>query len=411
MKILMIAPACYPVNGPEAIVNMKLLQAFSRAGDISVDLISRNFSYIYPSEGIDKYGVKVNELHLVEYVPHKNIATLWRYFLSFFYFHIVFFESIWAVETLRVIKKLVKENKYDYVLTKNAPSFLLGAYLKSKGVKWVASWNDPYPGSFYPYPYGLGKNNKGTHHERRIIKKMRMADFHIFPSYLLQEHMRTYLRAPIGKCKVIPHVVLENIIQVRRIQEKSENNEVLRIIHSGNLYGQRNPLCFFRAVENLLKSDPSIKINITILGRLDDKYLPELEKLPLLKNSVFFLKPVEYQQSLVLLDSYDVACVLEAPCRKGEAVFLPTKVSDFMQQGIPIMALSPLDGVLHGMYKKGNIGYYGDVTDVKSIEVAINSLYKDFKENKLKSNVIDDSFLSTSVVESYREVADYLKTC
>ena len=410
MKILMIAPACYPVNGPEAIVNMKLLQAFSQAGDISVDLISRNFSYIYPSEGIDKYGVKVNELHIVEYAPHKNIATLWRYFLSLIYFRIVFIESIWAVEALRIVRKMVKENEYDFVLTKNAPSFLIGAYLKRKGMKWVASWNDPYPGSFYPYPYGLGRNNKGSHHERRIIKKMRMADFHIFPSFLLQEHMRTYLKAPIDKCKVIPHVILENNIQVRRLLGRSENNDVLKIIHSGNLYGQRNPLCFFRAVEKVLESDSSIRISITILGRIDDKYLPELDRLPLLKKCVYFLNPVEYQQSLVLLDSFDIACVLEAPCKKGEAVFLPTKVSDFMQQGIPIMALSPLDGVLHGMYKKGNFGYYGDVTDEKSIEVTITLLYKDFKEHRLKSNVIDDSFLSTNVVSSYRKIADYLKS-
>ncbi|MCS2411475.1 hypothetical protein NXY27_20860 [Phocaeicola vulgatus] len=51
------------------------------------------------------------------------------------------------------MKKLFSQNKYDYVLTKDSPSLLLGYYLrKKKGLKWVATWNDPYPESKYGSP-------------------------------------------------------------------------------------------------------------------------------------------------------------------------------------------------------------------------------------------------------------------
>ena len=40
-KILMIAPASYPVNGAEAIVNIKLLKALSDSGKFEIDLISK----------------------------------------------------------------------------------------------------------------------------------------------------------------------------------------------------------------------------------------------------------------------------------------------------------------------------------------------------------------------------------
>lgn len=405
MRILMMAPACYPVNGAEAIVNMKLLQAFSQAEDVTVDLISRNNAYTYPSDEIEKYGVKINELHLVEYVPHMNIATFWRLILSQLYFRISYFDSVWAVEALRVVRNLVKKNKYDFVLTKNAPSFLLGAYLKRKGLKWVASWNDPFPSSYYPHPYGKGKDCKGTRLERRMIKQMRLADCHVFPTFLLQEHMRYYLQVPQDKCIVIPHVVLSNKDQEsgRPIEKK---HDVLKIIHSGNLYGQRNPSSFFHAIENVLESDPNAKISITILGKIDDRFLPELDGLPRVKQCLSFLPPIEYQQSLSLLDNYDLACVIEAPCKKGEAVFLPTKVTDFMQKGIPIMAISPQDGVLHDLYKNGNIGYYGDVTNVNSIELSLRSAYEDFVGDGVKENVIDDSFYAANVVESYRLIAE-----
>ena len=43
------------------------------------------------------------------------------------------------------------------MITKNYPSELLGYYLKKKyNIKWVATWNDPFPHEKYPHPYGNG---------------------------------------------------------------------------------------------------------------------------------------------------------------------------------------------------------------------------------------------------------------
>lgn len=402
----MIAPACYPVNGAEAIVNMKLLQAFARAEDVTVDLISRNNTYTYPSDSLESYGVRINELFLIESVPHMDIPTFWKMLLSLIHFHYASFDSVWAVSVLPIVKKLIRKNHYDFILTKNAPSYLLGAYLKRKGLNWVASWNDPFPSGFYPYPYGNGKDWVGTRKDHKVIKQMRKASFHVFPTYLLQEHMRTFLQIPEDRCKVIPHVVLKEKNTMNSLQRKADlMNDTLSIIHSGNLYGHRNPLTFFSAVNNVLVANPSYKISVTILGKMDDKFKHELGKMSKLKKCLTFLPPVEYQKSLSLLEDYDVACVIEAPCRKGEAVFLPTKVTDFMQMGIPVLAISPNDGVLHQLYRNGNIGYYGDVSNTAAIEDEIIKMYRDFTANGLKNNIIGDSFYADSVVESYREIA------
>ena len=67
MNILVIAPKSYPVSGAEAIVNMKMLQAFSRDSFFEVDLVSRKYSdETYPTGSIEEYGVKINKLHIVE---------------------------------------------------------------------------------------------------------------------------------------------------------------------------------------------------------------------------------------------------------------------------------------------------------------------------------------------------------
>lgn len=410
----MIAPACYPVTGAEAIVNMKLLQAFAKFDDVTVDLISRSQSSTYPSGEIDSYGIRVRELHVINITPHYNLDTFYKMFVSLVKFKIVFFDSIWAVAALPLIHKLIKKYKYDFVLTKNAPSYLLGAYLQRKGLKWVASWNDPFPPIFYPPPYSTYSKSsdcKISSLDKKIVSIMRKADYHIFPSYMLQEHMRSYLGVSEDICRVIPHCVLADNTIVKRegLYSNDERPRKLRIVHSGNLYGHRNPTTFFNALDNALESNPQMQIEVAIIGGIDEKWKKGMAQYSRLEKIIQIIPPVEYKKSLDLLSDYDLAFIIEAACNPGGAVFLPTKVTDFMQVGIPIMAISPKDGVLHQMYKEGNVGYFADVTDTDSIKEEIIKIYNDFKEDKINNNIIDKHFLPKGVVEAYREIGKMCK--
>ena len=120
------------------------------------------------------------------------------------------------------------------------------------------------------------------------------------------------------------------------------------------------------------------------------------------------MAPVEYTRALQVLNNYSLACIIEAPCNDGEAVFLPTKVTDFMQVGIPIMAISPKDGVLHEMYKCGIIGYYCNVRDERSIEYSLLKAYRDLNSNGLTCNNVDESFYPSQIVKGYRDIAIHL---
>ena len=85
---------------------------------------------------------------MVENKGGFSLKVLWQSIKSLFILKSAFPTCHWAVRALPIVNKLIKENDYDLVLTKNAPSFLLGAYLKDKGLRWVASWNDPFPTKF-----------------------------------------------------------------------------------------------------------------------------------------------------------------------------------------------------------------------------------------------------------------------
>lgn len=235
---------------------------------------------------------------------------------------------------------------------------------------------------------------------------MRKADFHIFPTEMLQDHMLSYLGVPKEICRVIPHCVIaeSSFVERKKVIPSGLPPGTLRIVHTGNLYGYRNPHTFFNALNNVLEKNPQMQIEVLIVGNIDEKWKKDLSHYPRLKNVIQMIPSVEYKKSLVMLSEFDLAVIIEAACNPGDAVFLPTKVTDFMQEGIPIMAISPKDGVLHFLYKKGSIGYFADVIDSVSIENEIVKIYRDFQNSRLRQNKIDNDFLPEAVIKAYCEI-------
>ena len=262
-KILLIAPACYPVDGAEAIVNMKLLQTLQQSGMFDIDVITKKRQYDnYPSAKLESYGIKESKVHIIE-VPNKiNFRTIVETTMCFVKFGATMKGAHWAYEALPEVKKLVHENRYNYVITKNAPSFLLGYYLKKKyNLKWVASWNDPYPREKYPAPYGKGWNYS-TWWLSREIERMRMADMHLFPSERLKRWMQHYLKVPESITRIVPHVLIP------QKKERPTQYDTLMMIHSGSLKSPRNPENLFKALAQVIHIKPEAKIELHILGNV-----------------------------------------------------------------------------------------------------------------------------------------------
>ncbi len=403
-RILLIAPKCFPVNGAEAIVNIKLLRALSEDGSFVIDLVSRkNLRIVYPSDSIESYNVSLNSLNVIENKGGFSFLVLLQSICTLGVFRCIFPGCHWALRSLPIVKGLLKSNNYDFVLTKSSPSFLLGAYLKRKGVNWVASWNDPYPTSFYPSPYGKGPEHKINLLERLQLRQMKKADFHIFPTEALMRHMLTYLTIKEEKCYVVPHVVYEDSITHRSLT-RTDGDNVLRIIHSGNLSSPRNPRPVINALSRIIKEKPDIRFLFTFLGKMEQRDQDYINSMAHLKDFIIIVPMVEYKKSLEMLQNQDVACVIEADCGIGGGVFLPTKVTDFMQRRMPMLAVSPQKGVLEELFNEGAIGYYCDIHNESSIRDALLSVYNDFVNHRLKRSCVPESFRPDSVVAIYKNI-------
>ena len=392
----MIAPGSYPVTSAECIVNVKLLQAMTKCGQFEVDLVSKAIKWQdYPSDSMEDLNIKVNSHKIIVSDNKLNIKTIFQHIKCYLLFGTVYKGSHWAANAFPYIKQLIKENRYDYILTKNESSFLLGYYFKKHyGIKWIATWNDPFPRILYPEAYRKYWNLKPRLSDSKCINIIRRyTDNNIFPNERLRDHLLKTFRIPLSRTTIIPHVVLDqNNTNIKR-------GSSLKIIHSGNINYPRDPELFLGALEQFFGSKPDAQLDVYILGvtgqDIDQKIAAHS-----LKEHVHTISPVSYQNSMEMLKEYDIAVIIEAKCDEG--IFLPTKVSDFMQAGVPIFAISPAKGILNDLFNNGSIPYYASNESKEEIRLQIEKIYDDYKSAKSDiSNVIPVSYTEKAVTDTY----------
>lgn len=397
-RVLFISPSSYPVHSAESVVNMKLLHALSTSGDFDIDLISRREKYKnYPTFPISKLGCSFNN-HIIIEVDNKiwNPIVMWQNLMALFKFGFWFKGCHWAYPALIQAETLISKNTYDYVVTKNAPSLLVGYYLKKKyGIKWVASWNDPFPDILYPAPYGQGLEYR-TKTVNKLIHIMEGADVHIFPNIRLKAYMNKYLNIENKKQIVVPHLVNNSTV------EDYYPSDTLQLIHSGNLGYPRNPRNLIEGMRKALKLKPDMKFCLTILGRMSESDREYVDNSGI-SHLIRYLPPVDYFESLAEAKKYDVAIIIEADCAEG--IFLPTKVGDYMQLHIPIFSISPSIGVLHDLYDEGYVSYFAPVSSIDAICKELLRIYDDFTNNHLgRTNRIKKEFLQDYIVSEYSSI-------
>ena len=393
--ILVIAPASIPITGAEAICNVKLLRVLSENG-YKIDLISKRMKYThYPETNLAELGLNLNSVNTIEVDNKISLKVIWQHLCCLFIFGTVFKGAHWAYCVLKVAKELCKKNQYDAIITKNSPSELLGYYFKKKnGIKWIATWNDPYPTKKYPKPYGNGVNAKLFILERPLLKKMEEADYHIFPNQRIRDYMSNYINIPAEKTRIIPHVVIPR----EHIETPHEN---LKIVHLGNVLPPRDATPFLRALSEFIKNKQDAKIEIAFIGQTPQS-IKDYIKTTHLEKYVKVFPPVKYEESQEILETYDIQLIVEAPCEEG--IFLPTKVSDSMQLGKPIFTISPSVGVLNDLYKKGHISYFSSVKDEKDILATLEQVYNDFTNGKLKTFSLEKSYSPQTIFQQYDEI-------
>lgn len=401
--ILFIAPSCYPIDGAEANVNAKVIKTLTESG-CTVDLISRKStkSLCYPKSVDNYYFSKIRKIVEVDWYIKKDIRRFWNHLKVYFKTGNTYIWADWAYPAIKVCEDLIAQNHYDYIYTFNSPSEIIGLYLTKKyGIKWVATWNDPYCWKKYPAPYGGGPASRVSALRQRLINEIGSRVYrNIFPSERLKNYMMKYMIGLTDEtCVICPHLVLDSRNEIQTL-----DNSTLRIIHAGALGRERDPKTFLIRLNKFIKKYPDANIRITILGvfeRSNGADIKEYIEQNDLNQYIEFLPPVSYRDSLDIIAQYNVCLLIEAPCDEG--IFLPSKVADYMQLNKPILSISPSVGTLNDLYKAMQIAYFADVRDENAIAEELEKIYSNFSKGKISNLPGIDKFTPDEYIRTQKD--------
>ena len=400
-RILFIAPNSLPINGPEAIVNAKLIKVLSNNYDI--DVISKNTSNRYIAATLDEIFVQnVKNLKIITVDNSVTIRSIIDHFLSFLKTGYVYKGIHWSYYAIKHAEKLIKQNRYDYILSRNPPSEVVGLYLAKKyNIPWIANWNDPYPEIRMPEPYGGGSDAKISNNQRKLLDNIcKYTAYQSFNSIRARDYMLQYMQYDLKKTIVIPHVCIEGLVEL----PNDKPSKKIKFVHSGNVAAPRNPYPFLYSVKTFLLYHPKAEIEFNFIGKQTTEFAKQVSKLDLSAH-VKVHASLGYFENLQFISSQDIGVIIEA--QSSNSVFLPTKVGDYMQCGKDILAISPQIGVLRDLYEKKAIRYFADCTNTQNIAEELEKIYKLYcskNERYCSKTKIYHEFSEQHIRELYKKI-------
>jgi hypothetical protein len=246
-------------------------------------------------------------------------------------------------------------------------------------VPWIANYHDPFPISKYPEPYRRRFFLMSLLQEKWNARIMRAASAVSFPSDRL---LRWMLRDDLGRLRekgvIIPHIAGEVPLsqQEPRSPELATYHNRFTLIHAGTLLGPRQPWGLVDAFRRFVAKEPArAKVaELVFVGKVNRCHKSDPRWLEMTQSPGIRVveNRVSYAESLDLLSKASVAVVLEAEA--AESPFFPAKLMDYMLQGKPILALSPVKSVVSDILG-ATYPYRALPSETKRIEEFIESLW------------------------------------
>ena len=232
-------------------------------------------------------------------------------------------------------KKHIKSHlnrEYDVVLSCFGPigCLLLGRWAHRKGFGriWVSDMRDPIANTMQ----SPMEHCYSVHMERSSLRR---ADKIVMVSEGEAEHMRALAADEFQRSKV---TFLENGFEVGTTSAKAEESGVVRIVYTGQLYGDRSDAtALLKAAASLQKEYPEKVIEIHYAGPHSYQFM-ETAELYGAGAIVTDHGMLPRDQAMALQETADILCVLTWNDHRA-AGHLPGKFWEYLRVGKPILSL------------------------------------------------------------------------
>ena len=294
--------------------------------------------------------------------------------------------------------KIIKEKDYSVLYSNSVPNYshyfayLIKRKLGSE-VEWYASFTDPIcnnpyidemknkKGIFARINYYL---NKYIYYRKKYQKlPLKYADKLIFLSEELRDFIVGSNEVLLKKSIVIPLTYVEEWDSYKKLINVPSkfNEEKIKFIHFGNIYGLRKIDLFLDAIFSMKNELISKKIEFHQYGDIDKRTMNNLKKYSL--DGLFFVhNKVNYDCCVNLLkNDADVLLIFDTILEDNKVQpFLPSKVLDYLLVNKPIFSITSKKSPLYTMLNDKHICV------MYNIDSIVNGIKKQIKHVKSVDN-------------------------
>ena len=410
MHMLMLTQVYPPHQNPEAFCTGKFVKELLAAGH-SVSAITSQGSMTYGEHPIDSSPVWAEctgKIHSLKQ-PHGLVRGLVRLVLGDVFARAPGY-NWWTKDAYRYAKELLSRTSVDLLVTgyEVYNTSVIGTVLKKQSsLPWLVRMNDPSPLWMCPPPYGIerpsGLGQRMVAH--RVSEALARADGFVFPCERLAKHTERVYGLTFGKrVTVIPHIGWRSEHEVA-----SRMGGDIRILHSGNLGGQRASTEVFKVFSAVLETVKRERLGARLvfeghvapsddLGRFLKNHEERVEVVP--------TKP--YMESLASMAQASALLLVEALLEDG--IFLPSKLADYAVSGKPVLMFSPENGTvadLVGGYKHpGFLGQNPEKAAARMIKFMRKAVKgEDLSEYKFPNpEIFEPKYVITKFMADLREL-------
>lgn len=399
MNILLVAPNAPPKNSAESIQVGRFLAALDPAVRVTLVTTPIVHGWVWQDSTLafDRPGLQV----VTPALPFHRLTQriLSNRHLSALHVPDADFWLPWYAQWLsRQLK-----DKPDVIYSRSAPfsAALLAQRLKDIfGCPWLMHLSDPWADSPYrSMPPGRAAAD-------RALESACVADADLIT--LTTEGQAAHYRANYpDRANAI--TVTSNMMPIPASTQSTPGPTVLghkpslelRIVHTGALYGNRNPDGLLQALSLLRNRVPDLsrRLRVYFIGNMYPDVAARIDAAP----ECVRRGPVSFEMAQTIQSEADIVLSIEPKVASSlYPHFLLSKVVDYLASGKPILALTPPDSVTAAYCRKG-YGWPLNPDDAAGISKLIESLLtsgKDLRQLKVPPAPAElDPFVVTRGIE------------
>ncbi|HUR30427.1 MAG TPA: glycosyltransferase [Saprospiraceae bacterium] len=308
----------------------------------------------------------------------------------------------WIKPSVRFLKKYLKENHVDAIVSTGPPHsmhLIAEKIHRSTGIPWIADFRDPWTNiDFYQ---DLKLTAIADHRHRTLEKKvLRNATKIVTVTWRSRDEFREVINR--DDIIVIPNGFDDADFPK---EHHPQLDEKFTLVYVGSMNKDRNPLGLWKALQGLLNESTSLRDNlkINIFGPVDFSVRDAIDKADL-KPFTDFIEFMPHDEAVIKQQQAQILLLLINNTPNAKTI-IPGKLYEYLGSGRPILAIGPKDSDSAKVITMTQGGVVHDFNDVEGLKSRILEYFELYKKGELKGNAGDiQKFTRRALAGDYAKV-------